>query len=67
MTTRYSVLVVWKDGTEEYVCEGTGNRPVVYHNRRAAQEAKEFILFGDDQYIQSVNVVRARARGVRNE
>lgn len=53
---RWSILVVWNDGTEEYVKRGA---EVARFTKRQAQEQKEFMLMGMDGDCQSINVVRA--------
>lgn len=56
---RWALLVVWRDGTEEYVKEGLGTS-VAQFTRAEAVAQKDFLMMGMDQNeCQSINVVRA--------
>jgi hypothetical protein len=52
---RYKILVVWKDGTEEYLKQG--DQDAIFLSKRIAEEQKEFMEFGIDD-AQSINVVK---------
>lgn len=55
----WALLVVWHDGTEEYVKEGLGTT-VAQFSRAEAIEQKDFLMMGMDQGdCQSINVVHA--------
>lgn len=51
---RYAILVVWNDCTEEHVMQG--DHVAVFHNRREAQEQRDFIAEGIEGH-QSISVV----------
>lgn len=55
--SRFAVLVVWKDGEEEYVKQGLSNRVAVFPSRRRAQEMRDFMLEGMSDEVQSINIV----------
>lgn len=58
-TTQYAILVIWKDGTEEYVKRGDDT--AVFSSRGEADANKEFIEQGIEGH-QSVSVVRYSGR-----
>lgn len=61
MSTRYNVLVVWADGTEEYVAGINGRDPAIFTSASAAQEVAEGFRMGmDSREVQSVNVVKQK-------
>lgn len=56
---RYAIKVVWRDGTEEYVCRGVcGGAIATFPNKERAQEHADFLGEGLDE-AQSINVVLA--------
>lgn len=53
---RYAIKVIWRDGEEEYLKEGS--RPATFANRERADSMRAFMLEGmDPEDIQSINVV----------
>lgn len=57
---RYSIKVIWQDGEEEYLKEGS--RPALFANRERADSMRAFMLEGmDPEDVQSINVVPAPA------
>lgn len=57
---RYSIKIIWADGSEEYLKEGLRDTgcPAVFDDRSDAENHKDFILQGlDEEEYQSVNVV----------
>ena len=59
MKDSYAILVVWKDGTEEYLKEGIlSDCPVIFLSKKAATEQAEFMYAGMEDKVQSINVVR---------
>jgi hypothetical protein len=56
----WRILVVWRDGSTEYVSRGTSDEPAVFRTRREAQAMADGFSHGwDEGEVQSVNVVRA--------
>lgn len=53
----YAVLVIWKDGSEEYLKEGLGAIPAKFSSKTAANGQVKFMKMGMDDF-QSINVVR---------
>jgi hypothetical protein len=53
----FAVLVIWEDGEEEYLKEGTSTRPARFSSRKHAKEQAEFMKMGMDGEYQSINVV----------
>ena len=54
--TRWKVLVVWKNGDEEFVAQG--DHDAVFPNKKAAEENAAMLRMGIEG-AQSVSVVRA--------
>ncbi len=56
---RFSILVVWADGVEEYVRQGT--RTAVFPSRAHAKEQADFMKIGmeGDPDVESISVVFA--------
>jgi hypothetical protein len=54
----YAILVIQKDGDEDYLCEGVGNWPVLFPSRAAAQKQVDFLKIGMDGDVQSINIVK---------
>lgn len=55
---RFALLVVWKDGEQEFLKEGpSGGPPAHFANRRRAEEMRDFMLEGMSEEVQSINVV----------
>lgn len=60
MAHGYCVLVVWTDGTEEFLKQGLGDKPAIFHSRKEAKEQADFVKMGmDDDECESVSVVSA--------
>lgn len=55
---RYFILVVWKDGSSEWLKEGS--RRAVFHGCKAATQQRDFMLIGMEGDVQGINVVAAR-------
>jgi len=53
----YKILVVWEDGTEEYLKQG--DKDAIFHSKKEATNQKEFMLMGMEDEVQSINVVKA--------
>ena len=54
----YAILVIDKEGNEEYVCDGLGDRPSCFLTKRLAEEQAEFLGMGIADEVQSINVVQ---------
>jgi len=54
---RFAVLVIWKDGEEEYLREGS--RVAVFSARSRAEDQADFMRMGMEDEVQSINVVKA--------
>lgn len=59
---RFNVLVVWADGDEEFVAGPNGDVGVFTSRSRADEIAKGFRAGMDPREIQSINVVREKAK-----
>jgi hypothetical protein len=57
---KYAILVVWLDGVEEYVKQGSD--VAIFHSKRAADEQAEFMRMGMEDECQSINVVQYPSR-----
>ena len=57
----YSILVVWKDGTAEYIKEGISTE-IARLTRKKAQQQADFLKIGIDGDCHSINVVHAPAK-----
>lgn len=53
----WALLVIWKDGDEEYLCDGLGDRPTRFVSSARAADQRDFMLMGMDDEVQSINVV----------
>ena len=53
---QYRILVVWHDGSEEFLKEGLSDIPARFSSRRAAEAQQEFLAIGLES-AQSINVV----------
>lgn len=53
----WAVLVIWKEGDQEYLHEG--NRIATFRTRKQANSQREFLLVGMEGDVQSINVVKA--------
>jgi hypothetical protein len=53
----FAIMVIQKDGEQDYVCDGLGDIPTRYPTRRKAQEFVDFMKIGMDGDVQSINVV----------
>ncbi len=54
----FAIKVVWADGEEEYLKQGTSNTPARFFSKKDAREQIEFMRMGmDDGECQSINVV----------
>lgn len=53
----YAILVVWKDGEQEYLKEG--NVLVKFSSKSRASEQVEFMRMGMEDEVQSINIVSA--------
>lgn len=58
---RFSILVVWKNGDEEYLVRGLcAHGPVaLFQSRESAEDQRAFLLEGIADEVQSINVVSA--------
>jgi hypothetical protein len=54
----YAILVVQKDGSEDYFCEGLGNTPSRFPSRAAAQRQVDFMKVGMERDVQSIKIVK---------
>lgn len=54
----YAILVVQRDGDEDYICDGLGNTPSKFPSRAAAQRQRDFMMIGMDGDVQSINIVK---------
>ena len=54
----WAILVVWNDGTEEYLHEGMGVKTARFHSREAAQQQRDFMWIGMEGECQSISVIR---------
>lgn len=62
MTERYGVLVIYSDGSEEWMRVGShGGGPIARHSKKKAEALADFMRIGmeGDPDIQSINVVTA--------
>lgn len=60
MRRGWAVLVVWRNGEQEYVHPGNSDDVAVFQSRRAAEEMRDSFAMGfDDGEVQSISVVRA--------
>ncbi len=57
----YAILVVWKDGNEEYLKEGYSDKPAIFLSKSSAKEQAEFMYMGMEEEVQSINVVSRRS------
>jgi hypothetical protein len=57
MSNGFAILVICKNGDEEYLKQGLSFTPARFSSRRASVEQKQFMLQGMDEDVQSVNVV----------
>ena len=55
MNERFAILVIWKDGEEEYLKEGTAIAR--FSSRKKAVEQTNFMQIGMEDDCQSINVV----------
>lgn len=53
----WAILVIWKDGEEEYLHEGLGTTTARFRSRNDAIEQTKFMKMGMDDEVQSINVV----------
>lgn len=53
----FAILVIWKNGEEEYVKQGLSYTPARFSSRARANERKRFLEMGADDDIQSINLV----------
>lgn len=54
----YAIKVIWANGEEEFVKQGLGDTPALFHSRMRAGEQADFMRMGmDDDECQSINVV----------
>jgi len=53
----YAIKVIDKEGNEDFLCDGLGNRPSKFPSHAAAQRQKDFMLMGMEDEVQSVNIV----------
>lgn len=57
MSKRWTVLVIWNDGREEYLKAGWGDMTAVFPSPLRAQEQANFLRKGIAGDVQSINVV----------
>lgn len=65
---RYAILVIWKDGSEEYVVHyrvGEPGQVAIYPSRRKAEEQADFMRIGMEGDCQSINVVHYKKPRIR--
>lgn len=53
--SRFSILVVWDNGTQEWLMEGS--RIASFTSRTRAERWRDFMLMGVEDEVQSINVV----------
>lgn len=53
----WAVLVIWEDGTEEYLKAGVSGSVARFHSREAANDQADFVRMGIEDECQSVSVV----------
>lgn len=56
--TRYFILVVWKDGSAEWLKENSSR--AVFRGYKAATKQRDFMMIGMEDEVQSINVVAAK-------
>lgn len=54
---RWKILVVWKNGEEEFVAQGDVD--ALFTSREKAEETAELAKMGMSDQVQSISVVRA--------
>ena len=55
--TNWAILVIWKNGDEEYLHEGLSSRTARFASRSDAIEQTKFMKMGMEDEVQSINVV----------
>jgi len=54
----YAIKVVQKNGDEDFLCEGLGNRIVRFPSYAAAYHYMDFMRIGMEGDVQSINIVK---------
>jgi len=56
--TTYAILVIQKNGCQDYLCERLTNTPSRFPSRAAAQRQVDFMEIGMKGDVQSINIVK---------
>jgi hypothetical protein len=62
----WAILVVGKNGEEEYLREGLGDSTARFRSRSEATKLMQFMKIGMEDEYQSINVVRCSIRAAKN-
>jgi hypothetical protein len=54
----YAIKVVQKNGAEDFLCDGLGDRPTRFPSYAAAYRQVDFMKIGMEGDVQSINIVK---------